>query len=146
MCMHISEQKSIAKLLFLSSLLKYFLNQTFKLRYNLQVYKVFKNFHDNLWKSLEQDNLKLQFPAYTCGNDGDKITIIQDHKKNQGYKRECQISQHIFFLPYLTCKINLKSWNTYCWSGKYIYSPLYILHSHTTAHIDFGFLYPNLSK
>lgn len=76
MCMHISEQKSIAKLLFLSSLLKYFLYQTFKLRYNLQVYKVLKIFHDNLWKSLEQDNLKLQFPAYTCGNDGDKITII----------------------------------------------------------------------
>lgn len=76
MCMHISEQKSIAKLLFLSSLLKYFLIQTFKLRYNLQVYKVLKIFHDNLWKSLEQDNLKLQFPAYTCGNDGDKITII----------------------------------------------------------------------
>lgn len=74
--MHISEQKAIAKLLFLSSLLKYFLYQTFKLRYNLQVYKVLKIFHDNLWKSLEQDNLKLQFPAHTCGNDGDKITII----------------------------------------------------------------------
>lgn len=99
-------KKAIAKLLFLSSLLKYFLYQ---LRYNLQVYKVFKIFHDNLWKSLEQDNLKLQFPAYTCGNDGDKITIIQDHMKNQSHKRECQISQHIFFLLYLTCEINLKS-------------------------------------
>lgn len=112
--MHINEQKAIAKLLFLSSLLKYFLYQTFKLRYNLQVYEDFKNFHDNLWKSFEQDNLKLQFPAYTCGNDSDKITIIQDHKKNKSYKRVCQISQHIFFLPYLTCEINLKSRNTYC--------------------------------